>query len=279
LGVNSRDLDTLAIDTRKFSELRRHLPHDSFLIAESGINNMDLLHEVMDLGYHAALIGEHFLRAAQPGRELRAFHEAAELHKRSRPRVKICGITSASDAQLAIEAGADALGFVFAKSPRRIDPRTLAEFRAKIPSRVLTVGVFKDQTADEILDVVKKCALDVAQVYDAMDLPCRSWQAKIIQSANEHWNETNVNKVNNQPLLWDIKAERDRLPVIWRELSRTENVFALAGGLDPENVSDAIAVCHPQWVDVARGVERQPGIKDEKKLQGFITAARSANGD
>jgi indole-3-glycerol phosphate synthase/phosphoribosylanthranilate isomerase len=278
MGVNSRDLDTLKIDTGKFRRLRGLLPDDCFLIAESGINEAALLSEVIELKYNAALIGEHFLRAADPASELRAFNETARHRTGRKPQIKICGITNAHDAQLAMRAGADALGFIFAESPRKIRSEIFAEFRSKIPSNTLAVGVFKDQSRNEIVECVKKYALDVAQVYDSMDLPFATWNAKTIGSSGLEGGRFSPPEILEdlsfgQQVLWDVKVERERLPAIWHELSR-KNIFALAGGLDPENVSDAIAVCHPQWVDVARGVEREPGIKDEKKLQGFITAAR-----
>jgi len=259
LGVNSRDLETLQIDKGKFARLRPLLP-DAFLIAESGISNAKDLADVMDLGYHGALIGEHLLRAQDPGAEALQLVRAI----RKIPKVKICGITSERDAQLAIQCGADALGFIFAESPRRIQEEALALFRNKIPKEIMCVGVFRGQSENEALGIMKEFSLDVAQIYDPIDLPVPVWHAK---TTSERCGE------NRDHVLWDVKAEDQLLPSIWRQLSETR-VFALAGGLNPSNVSQAIAICEPEWIDVARGVESEPGVKDETKLSEFMKAVK-----
>jgi len=259
LGVNCRDLETLQIDRVKFARLRPLLP-DAFLIAESGITSQQDLASVIDLGYHGALIGEHLLRAENPGAEALRFVRAS----RKIPKVKICGITGDRDAQLAIRYGADALGFIFAESPRRIQKDALASFRKRIPPEVLCIGVFRGQSENEALGIMKEFSLDVAQVYDPIDLPVPVWRAKTISEP--------VREGGNHYLL-DVKVDERALPSIWRQLSET-NVFALAGGLRAANVSQAIAICEPEWVDVARGVESAPGIKDQTKLIEFMRAVK-----
>ena len=259
LGVNSRDLETLQIDLGKFARLRPLLP-DAFLIAESGISKEKDLTSVVDLGYHGALVGEHLLRAPDPGAEALRFVRAT----RKIPKVKICGITNELDARLAIRCGADALGFIFAESPRQIQKEALASFRKQIPREVLCVGVFRGQSANEVAGIMKEFSLDVAQVYDPIDLAAPVWRAKTISEP--------VLEAANHSLL-DVKADDPALSSIWRHLAET-NVFALAGGLHASNVSQAIAICEPEWVDVARGVESEPGVKDETKLIEFMRAVK-----
>jgi indole-3-glycerol phosphate synthase/phosphoribosylanthranilate isomerase len=269
LGVNSRNLRTLEVDTKQFARLRPNLP-DAYLIAESGISDLETLNRVIDLGYHGALIGEHFLRCADPAEELRHFVQFALTKQRTgpgihRPCVKICGITSETDAFLAIQEGADALGFIFADSPRRIDPDLFASFRARIPSTVLCVGVFKGQSQGQIDEIMRRFNLDVAQIYDPLDLNGPVWRAKLVTKLEDFRREVQA----SDPVLWDIKSHEPDLMKFWMEASKS-NVFALAGGLHPQNVAHAVSICRPEWVDVARGVESSPGKKDPKKLTAFF---------
>lgn len=275
LGVNSRDLETLEVDVRKFRRLRNRLP-DSFLIAESGINSVDALREILDLRYHGALIGEHFLRCLEPEKEAARFVEFAASHRSSRgkTRIKICGITNEGDAFAAIEAGADALGFIFAESPRKVDTQVLARMRSEIPDQVACVGVFKDQNRQEILRAMETFSLDIAQVHDPQKLPGVVWHARTVYAEKE----IDFQLDENTTVMWDIKAENNALRKLWRDLKKkTGDVFVLAGGLDPENIAEAISICRPAWVDVARGVETRPGKKDLNKLLAFIDAVKTMN--
>jgi indole-3-glycerol phosphate synthase/phosphoribosylanthranilate isomerase/anthranilate synthase/indole-3-glycerol phosphate synthase/phosphoribosylanthranilate isomerase len=266
VGVNSRDLDTLQVDTKKFETLRAFLP-DSYLIAESGINNTEILERVIDLGYSGALIGEHFLRRPNPADELTLFVHMSKVRRINRsPKVKICGITSERDAMLAIDAGAAALGFIFAESPRRIVPKVLTSFRGQIPESVLCVGVFKGQTSDSIREAMKEYNLHVAQIYDEVDPGLPTWKARVITSVFD-FEGTHQNKRT----LLDFKAEEPELTYLWNIASK-HKIFALAGGLHAGNVAKAISICHPEWVDVARGVEQSPGVKDEPQLRAFMKA-------
>jgi indole-3-glycerol phosphate synthase/phosphoribosylanthranilate isomerase len=284
LGVNSRDLDTLQVDTNKFQTLREFLP-DAFLIAESGINSIETVQRVIDLGYHGALIGEHFLRCPDPAAELKKFISRGG--SKTCPKVKICGITSEHDAMLAIDAGASALGFIFAESPRRITPRVLTSFRNRIPKSVLCVGVFKGQTKAEIHDHMLQHGLDLGQVYDDIDPGLPFWKARVITSVSDieprgcgggvrapslntgdPASDSHFRDAGPQTL-WDFKAEEPELSFLWN-LASKQKIFALAGGLHPGNVAKAVTICNPEWVDVARGVEERPGIKNELKLRAFI---------
>jgi indole-3-glycerol phosphate synthase / phosphoribosylanthranilate isomerase len=260
LGVNSRDLETLEVDTNKFEALRPFLP-DAFLIAESGIRNLETLQKVIGLGYNGALIGEQLLRSVDPAAELSRFVTASA---GQHPKVKICGITSERDAMMAIHSGAAGLGFIFAESPRRVSKQALKSFRDRIPESVLCVGVFRGQTDQEIMDAAKEFRLDVAQIYDNVRPRVRTWQAKVVKTLSDFGLDNHY-----APVLWDLKAEEMVLRILWKEAAK-KNVFALAGGLNPDNVAAAVELCKPDWVDVARGVEHSPGIKDESKVRAFM---------
>lgn len=289
LGVNSRDLETLQVDTTKFARLRKLLPDDSFLIAESGIASVESLLQVYDLDYHGALIGEHFLRASHPGKEAAGFLKALRTVSRLnqidavacpltpayKPRVKICGITSERDALLAVQEGADALGFIFAESPRSINPEALLEFRHRIPGHVQCVGVFRGQTKEEIHNMIRKFSFDAVQVYDLVKSNVPTWHARMIHANHEIPRKPGASR---DQILWDLKIEQEQLTSVWKKLGR-QKVFALAGNLNPENVTQAVTLCNPEWIDVARGVEKAPGIKDKQKLRDLMKTVRKLRDD
>jgi phosphoribosylanthranilate isomerase len=227
----------------------------------------------MSLRYHGALIGEHFLRVGDPAKELARFVGATLVvvrtgrDKRSpNPKVKICGITNERDAELAVREGASALGFIFAESPRKISTEQLSRFRENIT--VPCVGVFRGNTQDQIQAIVERCRLDIAQIYDdACSLSIPTWNARVATSLNQ------IPELNEQNLLVDLKFSDSDLSTAWKLLAQ-RSVFALAGGLHAGNVSEAISLCQPEWVDVARGVEKEPGIKDAEKLREFMNAVK-----
>lgn len=273
LGVNSRDLETLKVDTARFASMRALLP-ETFRIAESGIQNVETLKEVIGHGYHGALIGEHLLRAPDPGREAKLFVDSAKAQYLSalsasavnppEPKIKICGITNEKDAMNAVEAGANALGFVFADSPRKIDLQALMRFHHRIPPGVLCVGVFRGQSAAEVESMMRRFDFDVAQIYDPLEISFPVWRAKMVSEASQ---------IDGGVDVIDLKMEGSNLMAAWSSL-QSRNVFMLAGNLHPENVGEAVRRCRPKWIDVARGVESAPGIKDESKLRNFIKNAR-----
>ena len=266
LGVNARDLETLAVDTTRFEKMRDLLP-DAYLIAESGINSLETLRNVMALGYHGALIGEHFLRAEDPASELARFVGATLVVARTPgdTKVKICGITNERDAELAIRKGASALGFIFAESPRKISVEHLNSFRKNI--FIPCVGVFRGNTPTQVQSIVEECRLDIAQIYDDYSVTFPTWNARLATSLNQ------IPELNEPNLLVDLKLSNSDLPTAWNLLAQ-RSVFALAGGLHAGNVSEAISLCQPEWVDVARGVEKEPGIKDAEKLREFMNAVK-----
>lgn len=202
-------------------------------------------------------------------------------------RVKICGITSTEDALAAVEAGADALGFVFAESPRRVDVKTVQGLVVKLPPFVATVGVFAGQDEGQVLQAMDDTGLHYAQIHgdSAVSGEAVCWgviRALRIQSAED------IHKAAQDPLLhacwavlldahvdglmggtgqtfdWDLAVQAKSLgkPII------------LAGGLTPENVGEAVTKVRPYAVDVSTGVEASPGKKDYAKIKEFIDNAK-----
>ena len=200
-------------------------------------------------------------------------------------KIKICGLTRRQDVLSAAELGADLLGFVFAKSPRRISPERMVEISAGLPEGVLKVGVFVDAPLAEIQDIAAFCALDVLQLHGSEDLDyCRVLEAyKLLKVFR-----LGVGRTLPQSSLSSYWAALfdTWLPEMaggggkvfdWRQvLPWSGSRFFLAGGLNPENVGEAITMTRPFGVDVSSGVESSPGIKDPSKIRKFIEMVKMA---
>lgn len=179
-------------------------------------------------------------------------------------KVKICGITRQEDADLAIELGADYLGFIFVKeSPRyvAVPPATKG---------VPRVGVFRNASPDEILITAEAAKLDLVQLHGdetyTLDLPT-------IKAFHVHDTLPDTSGTRADYILFDTGGGTGRT-FDWDLLAgypRTKPFF-LAGGINPDNVAEAIARTHPFAVDVASGVESAPGIKDHDKLRRLFEA-------
>jgi phosphoribosylanthranilate isomerase len=227
-------------------------------------------------------------------------------------RVKICGITNARDAMLAVEAGADALGFIFVENtPRFVTPETVAPIVKRLPPFVTPVGVSWDHPAGHIKAVAEACGLRALQFHgdekaedlaghdlpiiktvklaprppDIEGLPAyrveprmrilaySAHAAAILLDSAARWSEGEA----RQPIEWEIAAQFGRnTPSGSRGPGGRVVPIMLAAGLTPDNVARAIAVAHPYAVDVNSGVEAEPGRKDPEKLRHFVAEAKRA---
>ncbi|MCK5147973.1 phosphoribosylanthranilate isomerase [bacterium] len=190
--------------------------------------------------------------------------------------IKICGITRLHDARIAALSGAHALGFIFARSRRKIDAGTAHRIIEKLPGSVLTVGVFMDQPFDTVKETVKTTGIDIIQLHGAEDPEAysvldRPIIKRISISGSDSAEEirANMETCGRAVPLIDPGAG-DGLICNWEILSGIEIPFILAGGLKAENVSRAIHTARPAGVDVASGVELAPGIKDTNRVRKFI---------
>ena len=239
IGVNARDLSTFAIDRDAQLALLARAPKDRIVIAESAIETRAQGAAAELTGANAILVGSTLMRAADPGAKL------AELV--SRPLVKVCGLTRQEDVDVAVEAGADLVGFILAReSPRRTDELLDA------PATVLRVAVFVGDEHDTGADIVQFYAREDGH---------RARDAVLKRNGDE------VGSVVDLP--WE-----DNDPSHLDRARATGGRVMLAGGLGPENVRGAIAVVRPWAVDSARSTEREPGIKDHGKVRAWVSAAR-----
>ena len=203
------------------------------------------------------------------------------------PRIKICGISNVEDALVAVDAGADALGFMFHEpSPRNISITAAAEIIRQLPPFVTKVGVFVNAAEKVIRLVMTECGLDALQFHgDETPQFCRNFAAPVIKA----FRMQNADSLNSLPryetaawLLDSYVADRHGgtgarfnwdLAVLAKKFGRS---IILAGGLTPENVATAVHQVGPYGVDVSSGVESAPGKKDANKVRAFILAAKGA---
>ncbi|MCX5724760.1 MAG: phosphoribosylanthranilate isomerase [Nitrospirae bacterium] len=203
-------------------------------------------------------------------------------------KVKICGITSAEDAAVAVEAGADALGFVFyRKSPRYIDPVLAKQIIMSLPPLVTPVGVFVDEEQQVVRSLMDDCGLAFAQLHGHESaVYCQELGRPVLKALRvkdrssflalaEFQGRAGVRGFvldafsdqayggTGQVIDWELAAE----------VARAAHIL-LAGGLTPDNVAQAIQSVQPYGVDVSSGVEREPGKKDHEKVRAFIRAVR-----
>jgi phosphoribosylanthranilate isomerase len=194
--------------------------------------------------------------------------------------IKICGITRPEDAEAAVAAGADLLGFVFRSgTPRALDPAASAWIRGV--SGVEKVGVFLDAPLDEVVRVRDHLALDWVQLHgEEPDSYLEDLGKRVIRrvpvGSEIDWNR--VTDLARRCLPLFDPGAGDGVAWTWDVLGESPPGirFGLAGGLTPENVADAVRTVRPYLVDVSSGVEASPGIKDHSKIRDFISAARGA---
>ncbi|MFF4615729.1 phosphoribosylanthranilate isomerase [Nonomuraea jabiensis] len=194
--------------------------------------------------------------------------------------VKICGLSEPEHVTTAVQAGADAIGFVMTRSPRRIAPERAAELAALVPDQVLTVGVFRGEDPDTVRAAVLASGVRAIQLHGkhphgdftalkdlglrliravdaAADLRCGAYDEDLLLVDAPHAGSGQA---------WDWAAVRGRASGRW----------LLAGGLTPSNVTEAIAAAAPWGVDVSSGLETAPGVKDSALIRAFLETVRRA---
>ena len=206
--------------------------------------------------------------------------------RRHRTRIKVCGITRRQDALLAAELGADAVGFVFYdRSPRYIAPEKAAAILRALPPFVSAVGLFVNAGEQEIAAVVQQCPLDVLQLHgDESPEFCEAQRRRVLKAVPVS-DARDLQRAGRYdcPVLLDARAPEGvyggtGTRFDWKLLDGFAHPWplALAGGLDADNVAEALAV--RQWfaLDVSSGVEALPGVKDEGRMRAFFDAVRRA---
>ncbi|MFZ0393725.1 MAG: phosphoribosylanthranilate isomerase [Terracidiphilus sp.] len=210
--------------------------------------------------------------------------------------IKICANTSLADALLAAESGVDAVGFVFAPSPRRVSPKQVSGIVSGLPAHLEKIGVFVDTAIEDVISIARESGLTGVQLHAAYSAVMPAMLRRELgaglrilrvvhfgpeapQQASAFAADPNVDAI-----LVDSRTATavGGTGVAFNWAAASETIFRngnarliAAGGLTPANVAEAIATLRPWGVDVASGVESQPGRKDPAKVRAFIAAARA----
>ena len=196
--------------------------------------------------------------------------------------VKICGTTTEEDALLSVAMGADAVGFIFAPSPRQVTPGHVSDIVKRLPREVVTVGVFRDEAPSRVVEIVNSIGLRAAQLH-GHETPEQAQFVKervplLIQAFPA--GDPAVHRAleyRADAVMLDAATPGSGEVFDWSMAEVPDGVrLILAGGLTPDNVANAIAQVHPWGVDVATGVESSPGVKDPVKVRAFVAAAKAA---
>ncbi|HEX3792899.1 MAG TPA: phosphoribosylanthranilate isomerase [Acidimicrobiales bacterium] len=197
--------------------------------------------------------------------------------------VKICGITSEADALLAISFGADAVGFMFAPSVRQISVQTAGDIVKRLPPEILTVGVFRDEAPQRVVELVHQAGLGAAQLHGHESAQETQWirsRLPMVIKAFPAGDSTisRFDEFGADYLMIDGQNPGSGEVFDWRLAEGVVDPtrMIIAGGLRPDNVGQAVAHLHPAGVDVSTGVESAPGRKDPLLLRDFVHNARAA---
>ena len=296
LGINSRDLRRFKVEPLIPLETRSFIDWPCDVIYESGITGRDDALFVRGSGFSGFLVGEAVAKSPELAADLigawadsieavRLYGVWERLYRRQRhglPLVKICGITNRADAELAVEAGADMIGFVLAESPRRSDPATIREC-ADLPVIKVAVVVLAadEELPPEIAALLKEGALDFIQFHgDESADTVRSWPSYKAINLRAPEDAELMDGAGSPAVLVDAFSlsarggTGKRLDPELMEAAAQHRRLWIAGGLNHENVGAIVREWNPGLVDVSSGVEAEKGRKDHYKVRRFIAEAK-----
>ena len=297
IGVNNRDLKTFDVSQDISLALVDRIPSNVVRVTESGISTPEDIAASAQGGIRCV---PDRREPDAPARSRRGAGGIAQGRGRKSMSlwIKICANTSLGDAQLAADAGADAVGFVFAPSPRRVTAEQAAKIVAQLPAALEKIGIFVDAGFGEIAATVEAAGLTGVQLhFDApaalpaqlrerfgpglrilgvVHFDARAGKHVAAITRDEHIDALLVDSrtaaaVGGTGVAFDWDAASKTI------FQDTGARMVAAGGLTPENVADAIATLRPWGVDVVSGVEAAPGRKDPAKVRAFVANARAAN--
>ena len=297
IGVNNRNLKDFTVDVQNSVRLRNLVQDDVIFVSESGLETPEDIQVLRDNNIGVALMGETFMRSPNKVEKLAYLYGPTYYT----PKVKMCGISKVETIPAVVEAKPDYMGLVFAPSKRQVtvdQAKTLVEELHKQYTKrynngaeqsnndeIKTVGVFVNETLDNLVSIATEANLDVVQLHGDEDeafiqsLKERTnvevWKAIQIRSAAdaEAWIDSNADM-----LLFDAyhKDERGGTGEVfdWSCLDEFERPFMLAGGIDSTNVARAIRTVRPYGIDISSGIETE-GVKDDEKIKAFTNIVRT----
>ena len=297
IGVNNRNLKDFTVDVQNSVRLRNLVQDDVIFVSESGLETPEDIQVLRDNNIGVALMGETFMRSPNKVEKLAYLYGPTYYT----PKVKMCGISKVETIPAVVEAKPDYMGLVFAPSKRQVtvdQAKILVEelhrgYAQKYGSdtehdkndTIKTVGVFVNETVDNLVTIANAANLDAVQLHGDEDeafiqsLKERTnvevWKAVQIRSAAdvEKWIDSSADM-----LLFDAyhKDERGGTGEVfdWSSLDAFERPFMLAGGIDSTNVARAIRTVRPYGIDISSGIETN-GVKDDEKITAFTKIVKS----
>ena len=297
IGVNNRNLKDFTVDVQNSVRLRNLVQDDVIFVSESGLETPEDIQVLRDNNIGVALMGETFMRSPNKVEKLAYLYGPTYYT----PKVKMCGISKVETIPAVVEAKPDYMGLVFAPSKRQVtvdQAKTLVEELHKQYTKrynngaeqsnndeIKTVGVFVNETLDNLVSIATETNLDAVQLHGDEDeafiqsLKGRTnveiWKAVQIRSAAdaEAWIDSSADM-----LLFDAyhKDERGGTGEVfdWSSLDEFERPFMLAGGIDSTNVARAIRTVRPYGIDISSGIETE-GVKDDEKIKAFTNIVRT----
>ena len=297
IGVNNRNLKDFTVDVQNSVRLRNLVQDDVIFVSESGLETPEDIQVLRDNNIGVALMGETFMRSPNKVEKLAYLYGPTYYT----PKVKMCGISKVETIPAVVEAKPDYMGLVFASSKRQVtvdQAKTLVEELHKQYTKrynngaeqsnddeIKTVGVFVNETLDNLVTIATEVNLDAVQLHGDEDeafiqsLKERTnvevWKAVQIRSAAdvEKWIDSSADM-----LLFDAyhKDERGGTGEVfdWSSLDAFERPFMLAGGIDSTNVARAIRTVRPYGIDISSGIETN-GVKDDEKIKAFTKIVNS----
>ena len=297
IGVNNRNLKDFTVDVQNSVRLRNLVQDDVIFVSESGLETPEDIQVLRDNNIGVALMGETFMRSPNKVEKLAYLYGPTYYT----PKVKMCGISKVETIPAVVEAKPDYMGLVFAPSKRQVtvdQAKTLVEELHKQYTKrynngaeqsnndeIKTVGVFVNETLDNLVSIATETNLDAVQLHGDEDeafiqsLKGRTnveiWKAVQIRSAAdaEAWIDSSADM-----LLFDAyhKDERGGTGEVfdWSSLDEFERPFMLAGGIDSTNVARAIRTVRPYGIDISSGIETD-GVKDDEKIKAFTNIVRT----
>ena len=290
IGVNNRNLKDFTVDVQNSVRLRNLVQDDVIFVSESGLETPEDIQVLRNNNIGVALMGETFMRSPNKVEKLAYLYGPTYYM----PKVKMCGISKVETIPAIIDAKPDYMGLVFAPSKRQVtvdQAKTLVEelhkqYAVRYNSKTIkTVGVFVNETIENLLKIAEEVKLDVIQLHGDEDesfiqiLKEQSnvevWKAVQVRSAAdaEKWIDSSADM-----LLFDAyhKDERGGTGEVfdWSSLDEFERPFMLAGGIDSTNVARAIRTVRPYGIDISSGIETE-GVKDDEKMKAFTNSVRT----
>ena len=290
IGVNNRNLKDFTVDVQNSVRLRNLVEDDVIFVSESGLETPEDIQVLRDNNIGVALMGETFMRSPNKVEKLAYLYGPTYYT----PKIKMCGISKVETIPDIVDAKPDYMGLVFAPSKRQVtveQAKTLVEELHKQyavwynSETIKTVGVFVNETVENLLKIAEEVKLDVIQLHGDEDesfiqiLKEQSnvevWKAVQVRSAAdaEKWIDSSADM-----LLFDAyhKDERGGTGEVfdWSSLDEFERPFMLAGGIDSTNVARAIRTVRPYGIDISSGIETN-GVKDNEKMKAFTNIVRT----